>query len=181
MRNLSITAKLLVLIALPLAGLAFFGVWVSLGRWQLFRDNIALEQNSAVLRQIGASAHELQKERGRSAGFLGSKGTVFGAELRDQRLVTDAALAWLPALLTGFDASGFGAEFQDKLRAGQGAVQGLANRRAAISALRLTAADSLAYYTRTIGQLLGAVEFFETMPEGGPSRPAVSRRSAARR
>ena len=37
----------------------------------------------AVLQQIGSTVHEFQKERGRTAGFLGSKGAQFSTELRD--------------------------------------------------------------------------------------------------
>jgi methyl-accepting chemotaxis protein len=33
--------------------------------------------------------HELQKERGMSAGFIGSKGVKFAAEIKQQRIVTD--------------------------------------------------------------------------------------------
>ena len=109
MKNLSLTSKLLVLVALPLIGLAFFGLRVSVEKWRTYHDYVVLEQNSAVLQQIGHAVHELQKERGRSAGFLGGKGKVFVAELRDQRLLTDAGVTRLRGLLGSFDAKPFGA------------------------------------------------------------------------
>jgi len=37
-------------------------------------------------------AHEMQKERGMSAGFVGSKGAAFQEKLPQQRLATDAAI-----------------------------------------------------------------------------------------
>ena len=85
---------------LPLAGLAFFGARSSLEKWRTYRAYVALDGNSAVLQQIGQAVHELQKERGRSAGLLGSKGTQFAAELRDQRTLSDQTLAELDAALT---------------------------------------------------------------------------------
>ncbi len=44
---------------------------------------------------LGALVHELQKERGMSAGFVGSGGARFGEKLPAQRAVTEAALAEL--------------------------------------------------------------------------------------
>ena len=55
--------------------------------------NLALVTNQLV--------HELQKERGMSAGFIGSKGASFASALPDQRRLTDNALS---ELKTVFDS-----------------------------------------------------------------------------
>jgi methyl-accepting chemotaxis protein len=142
---------------LPLAGLAFFGARSSLEKWRTYRAYVALDGNSAVLQQIGQSVHELQKERGRSAGFLGSKGNQFAAELRDQRALSDQTLAELDTRLRAFDAARFGPAFAAKLNTGLTTLRQLPARRDAINALTLTAAESTAYYTGLIGQLLEVV------------------------
>ena len=157
MRSLTLAAKLLSMVLVPVLGLCFFGLTVSWEKWQVYQDNVVLERNSAVLRQIGSSVHELQKERGRSVGFLGGKGQVFVNELREQRLATDQALAGLENLLRTFDASPFGQPFQDRLRAGVENLGKLGERRTAVSAQALTTAEASAYYTRTISTLLDVV------------------------
>ena len=53
-----------------------------------------------------ALVHEVQRERGLSGGFLGSKGTELRAELTAQRSRTDARLAAFDARLRRFDALG---------------------------------------------------------------------------
>ncbi len=136
MRSLTLAAKLLSMVLVPVLGLCFFGLTVSWEKWQVYQDNVVLERNSAVLRQIGSSVHELQKERGRSVGFLGGKGQVFVNELREQRLATDQALAGLENLLRTFDASPFGQPFQDRLRAGVENLGKLGERRTAVTARR---------------------------------------------
>ncbi len=154
LKNLTVTTSLLLLVALPLAGLSFFGARSAYEKWSVYRDYRRLEANSAVLQQIGQTVHELQKERGRSAGFLGSKGAQFGEELRRQRLASDAAHARLDVLLEGFDAARFGAEFAAQLRAAQAGLDALVAKRAEISGLTLVATESTAFYTQTIARLV---------------------------
>jgi len=157
MKNTSLATKLFLLLLLPLAAVAFFGVRSSLEKWGVYRDYVALEPNSAVLQQIGHTVHELQKERGRSAGFISSQGAQFTAELRDQRQATDGKLAELTEHLRTFDAARFGAEFARTLQAGLAELGKIAEQRTAITALRLSAADSTGYYTQTISRLLDVV------------------------
>jgi methyl-accepting chemotaxis protein len=157
MAKLSITAKLLVLIALPLAGLLFFGLRWSFENWRTYHEYVALAENSAVLQQIGATIHELQKERGMSAGFLNSKGTTFAVELPAQRQASDAANARLQSLLHSFDAAKFGPSFEAKLRSALNELSRLAETRRAISGQTITASVSTGYYIKTIASMLDVV------------------------
>jgi methyl-accepting chemotaxis protein len=109
------------------------------------------------LQKIGHLVHELQRERGRSAGFIGSRGLEFANELTAQRKATDGQLAQLNALLTTFDADRFGPEFQATLKRSLAGLGEVSARRTAISALSLPTAESTAFYTRTISALLEVV------------------------
>ena len=157
MKNFSLSLKLSILVAIPLLGLAFFGVRGSLEKWQVSSAYVELGQNSSVLQKIGHLVHELQRERGRSAGFIGSRGLEFANELTAQRKATDSQLAQLNALLTTFDAERFGAEFQTTLKRSLAGLGEVSARRTAISALSLPTAESTAFYTRTISALLEVV------------------------
>lgn len=157
MKPLPLSTKLFLLVLLPICGLVGLGVRSSLRQWTIYRDYVVLERNSAILQQIGSTVHELQKERGRSAGFLGSKGAQFSAELRDQRQATDAAVARLAGLLRDFDAARFGPAFAQRLRAGLDELGRLEDQRSAITAFRRTGPESTAYYTGTIAALLDVV------------------------
>ena len=157
MKRLSLALKLFVLVLLPLTGLLFFGARSSLEKWHTYRDYVTLAQNSAVLQQIGGVVHELQVERGRSAGFLGSKGTLFSEELRKQRTGSDAALATLNHLLQTFDRARFGPAFSAKLQAGLDGLAKLPETRSGITALTRTVPESTGYYSKTIANLLEIV------------------------
>jgi methyl-accepting chemotaxis protein len=157
MKKLTLAQKLLLVLLLPLAAVAFFGARYSWERWTVYRDYVRLDQNSAVLQQIGQLVHELQKERGRSAGFIGSQGKQFGDELRAQRTATTAQEAALRERLRQFDAARFGPAFENRLRRAIERLGQLATTRGAVDSFRLTAAASAADYSQTIGDLLDVV------------------------
>ena len=157
MNKLSLTTKLSLLLLLPLVAVAFFGYRTSWEKWCVYRDYVALDQNSAVLQQIGNTVHELQKERGRTAGFLSSKGTQFTNELRGQRETTDAKVRQLHELMKTFDAQLFGDEFGGKLRVALADLQKVSATRESADKLAVTAVESTAYYSRTISQLLDVI------------------------
>ncbi len=64
----------------------------------LFRAYHALEQandtilDAKLVNYTSQLVHEMQKERGMSAGFLGSNGTAFARQITNQRLLVDARL-----------------------------------------------------------------------------------------
>jgi methyl-accepting chemotaxis protein len=154
MDKLPLRTKLLLLLALPLAGVIFFGTRGALEKWTVQQEYVALERHSHVLRQIGSVVHELQKERGRSAVFLGSKGVKFVSELPAQQKATDVDLILLRKMLEKFDATGLGPEFASTFKSGIGELEQLPAKRTLICATNITGAESTAYFTQTIAWLL---------------------------
>jgi methyl-accepting chemotaxis protein len=61
----------------------------------IFRAYYALDQANDTIANVrlvtvtNKLVHELQKERGMSAGYIGSKGTMFSSGLKNQRAITD--------------------------------------------------------------------------------------------
>jgi len=157
MKRLSLTTKLVLLLILPWSGLAYFGALGAWGKWRVKHDYEVLDGNAAVLQQIGSLVHELQKERGRSAAFINSKGATFARELPAQHQASDAELARLKELLKAFNIAPFGAEFAGKLRTAQAALEPLAATRQSILACRIPAAESTSYYTATIAAQLNVI------------------------
>ena len=153
----SLRFRLLLLVALLAGGLLAYSA-------SGLRDNLValsqLEQLSEVSTLAMATSdlvHELQKERGLSAGLIGSKGGKFGNELRDQRSLTDRLLAAYQARVDGFARSRLDASASDLLDQGGRSLAALDGRRATVSALALSGAESFAFYTATIDQLLGVI------------------------
>ena len=111
---------------------------------------------------FGALIHELQKERGNSAGFIGSGGGAqFAERLQAQRQATDVALAEFRARAGALFASTAGPEMTATLDAARAALAYLPGRRAAVTDLTLTVDEMAAYYTGIIRILLDAVGVME--------------------
>jgi len=154
----SLRARLLLLFGAVLAGTFYYTASNLLSDWQQLRQwrQIVAIERSAV--GVSAVVHELQKERGLSAGFIGSKGTKFSDELAGQRQQTDAARKALGGILGALEDDALPAAFRQRLGEGVSNLDRLAERRSQISALAVAGPDSFAFYSATIDRFLGALD-----------------------
>ncbi|MCF8178985.1 MAG: response regulator [Sulfuritalea sp.] len=114
--------------------------------------------------------HELQKERGLSAGFIASQGKVFRTDLDQQRTRTDARHETMGRIWTGQAADLPPAASQYLAEAHQLFGQ-VANQRRDVSALTLPASQLYAFYTTLIDNHLNAVgEIAATQADAGMMR-----------
>ncbi|MEM8666052.1 MAG: methyl-accepting chemotaxis protein [Planctomycetota bacterium] len=100
---MSVKTRILSFVFIAVGAIGFAGATKT---WQSFRISHEMETVAELCEfsvKISNLVHETQKERGMTAGFLGSKGASFSDELLVQQRVTDARIAELEAFLTGFD------------------------------------------------------------------------------
>ena len=107
--------------------------------------------------KIGNLVHETQKERGMTAGFLGSKGEKFNAELPTQRSVVDEKLKELNGFLNTFDKTAYSEEFLENLNSGLKKLQDISNIRSGVSAFNINASVAIDYYTDANRLLLNVI------------------------
>jgi len=153
--NLSIRNKLLTLVILPFIGFVFFAGHDFI---RTYNEKVALEKmlifcNSAATGSF--LVHELQKERGASAGYLSSKGSKFKDIMLKQRLLTDQKNQELqdfinntpltPHLISIFSEIN---QELDKLK----------TIRQKIDTFSISAADEVAFYTGLNAQLLSIID-----------------------
>ncbi len=152
--RLKLRDKFVLLLLIPSLALAFFAgseVWA---RYQTVQRMEQVADLAALNKQLSAVIHEAQKERGRTSLYLGSDAKEPPKELQDIRAGTDRELAGLRSFLGGFDGSRFGAGFQKRLGDSNSALAALPDKRKAADARVLSAKDTIAYYTATIGSML---------------------------
>lgn len=83
----------MIAIIIPLLALATYFAWQTISaERQKMEIAIDSEERASEQSVINDLIHELQKERGFSAGFIASSGASFGEDLRGQKLTTDTAL-----------------------------------------------------------------------------------------
>jgi methyl-accepting chemotaxis protein len=88
--------------------------------------------------------HELQKERGMSAGFIGSKGSEFVSELKNQRTLTDKEVNSLKSFMVDIDYQQQINKTMQQLFNDLGQLQTI---RQQVDTLSITLPKALRYYT----------------------------------
>ena len=104
--------------------------------------------------------HELQKERGTSAGFIGSKADrQFASKLARQRTLSDDHLSRFHQAISRFDQNAYGAKFSALLSSARKAVADLKTTRSQVDNLTLSVGEMAKYYTGTISRLFKTVSY----------------------
>ncbi len=153
-----ISSRINLLLALPFLGALLFSTMLTYSTWQEQKETHALLELGVVAPKISALVHELQKERGMSAGFIASKGVKFRAELPKQQAQTDSRHTQFKAALKSFDAEAYGSDIVAIIQKATSALTQLAPVRSSVSGQTATVAQMAQYYTPTIGKLLKIVD-----------------------
>ena len=154
---MSLKFRLLLLALVPLFCLILFAGRATLENTSRAREMEDVEDLARLAAAIGALVHELQKERGMSAGFIGSKGTNFASELPQQRSEVDTKRTGFSAQLAEFNAGRFDQRLQAHLAEAGRQLTELVTTRQSVSDLRLSGSQAIAFYSKTIGSLLAVV------------------------
>jgi methyl-accepting chemotaxis protein len=164
--RLSIRARIAAASLVPLAGL---GCFAGAAVWEAEQRRSGSAETRRVLAMgapIGAAIHEIQKERGTSAGYLNAiDPAAFRARLDEQRRTSDAALA---ALRAAWDDQGErleGAVIADSLAAAFAALDDLADLRSDVDGRQIAAPESALRYTSFIQALIVSAETADAAAE----------------
>ena len=151
--NLSLKFKILFLVILPLVTMfALMSLMLSASYKTLQADR-ALQVQISVSTKLSLLVHEMQKERGMSAGFLASKGASFASELKAQRVLTDKALANFKQSVESLDLT---QQYKDILQVGFNELKALESTRENADK-HAPASTIIPYYTKTIDALLQSI------------------------
>ena len=101
--------------------------------------------------------HETQKERGASAGFLGSKGTKFTEILPKQRVLTNKKNTLLTEYINTLDLSSFPQELQQEISAFKADMSKIKTIRNRVDSLSISVKDEVKYYTAMNAKILKIV------------------------
>lgn len=149
-----IATRLALAIALPILAVLLMGGLVISQQLQTVRQANQLQALSHFSSRISDLVHELQKERGMSALFIGSRGQQMGTELQAQRRDTDGQIAIVQDTLKALSLSDYSAGIRQSVENGLSGLAELAAKRADVSGLRIVGPDSFRFYTSLITNLL---------------------------
>jgi len=145
-KNLKTKTKLIILTTVPMLVIFTLTLISITDHYQKKYEYKNLENIIELNAKISLLIHETQKERGATAGYVGSKGTKFKEKLNDQKIITDQKITELESFITNFDTKVLNVTnttFQNALKQ----LQQISNTRENISNLNTTLAKALGYYT----------------------------------
>ncbi len=159
-RNMSIKTKMFIFMLIPLASLLFFSVLLIVNRYEIYKEAKFLDNGVILSTKISLVIHELQKERGASSGYLGSKGTNkdFVNTLKSQRELSDPQIQNVTNFLIKFSQIDHSqVELDKSLKNALTFLKDIDELRKSIDSLNIESNAALGRYTATISSLIDVI------------------------
>lgn len=146
-----------------------FAIVVVGGQYNRLSTEYQLERLATLVSATTSVIHELQIERGYSAGFVASDGKRFAAELPAQRARVDSARSAFLASISVSKIPAFDA-LSDSIRI---VIDSVTASRGAIDSRALRAPQVIARYSAGVGRLLDAINRYDEYVEDAAARSAL--------
>ena len=124
------------------------------------KDNTIIYQAqelNVLSQKLSIVIHETQKERGASAGFIGSGGKQFGDILPKQKVDTTKEYETLKKYIATLNLDSFPKELNSEIAAFNSEMEKISQIRSQVDALSISLKDVVAYYTNMNTKILNIV------------------------
>lgn len=156
--NKSIVLRLSLVCLFPLLALIFVSSTKILNEYEKAHQATIIAEILEVAPVISNLVHELQKERGTSAGFISSKGQNFAAIIGSQRQATDAKLSAFKINAAASQKALTIPQYKNALEAVNQRLAQIQKIRSQINGLQISVPAMAQYYTPLITNLLDMVK-----------------------
>ena len=150
-KNLSISKKLLLLVGLKMVLIAIFATWMLYIKYNLYHNMDELSYDMTLATHVSKLIHETQKERGMTAGYLGSKGKKFANKIDGQRELTDNRLKEIKLF---YSSHKFEDHIEVKIDEVLNRLDRLSQIRSQVNSFSIKLGDALKFYTKTNSVML---------------------------
>ena len=157
LKNMSIKAKLAVLIIIPvfvLTIVALYSIHKDYTKVTSFKN---LQKVVTLSTKISALVHETQKERGLTAGYIGSNGTKFKSNLQAQRKLTNKVTSDIKNFLSTVVIHDISPNISNTLEGALYELTKINKVREDIARLSISTKKAISYYTQMNAKFLNSV------------------------
>ena len=155
--RLTIKGKMLLLIALPFLALVYFTGTELVHHFE-FKEKVTKVKELVYLSEsLSRLVHETQKERGASAGYVGSQGKKFVTILPKQREETDRRLKEYRQTLAQIDLEQYPDELRKKVEKLNSYLARLPEIRKKVTALQIPLKEVVRFYTDMNAAMLNII------------------------
>ncbi|MAG14049.1 MAG: hypothetical protein CMN78_05585 [Spirochaetales bacterium] len=156
-KSIKVKNKILLMLLFPVLGLIYFSADGVVKKIVIRTEMGSIQSLTGLSVSISDLVHELQKERGTTAGYLGSKGAEFSEELRNQRVFTDSKAAAVHVFYGKFNGARLNSEFNNDLHEAVQTLDSLEETRREIDAFSTSADKAISYYTNLNATFLSVI------------------------
>lgn len=168
LHHISIRSKFILALLPPILALLWFSFSGVVERRSTENEMIRMEKLITLARDAGEYAHQLQRERGLSAGYFGSQGKNFGPELTTQRQATDRAQQVLEQTAANLSRAELGDAVSEELGRISQKMQQLGEHRRSVDSISIPVAQAIGYYSDSVSYLLNIVgDMTHLVSDGG--------------
>jgi len=157
LNNLKIKVKLILLVCLPILGLLYFASTQIFASYDNLNNMKNIEKVIILSSKISYLVHETQKERGMTAGFLGSKGNKFNDTLPKQRDLANEKFNDLISNVGKLNFQNYDSHLEKTLNEAVSLFEGLNSIRPDVTSQSISASEAIAYYTKMNSAFLDTV------------------------
>ena len=125
--------------------------------WQELESISRAQELNKMSQKLSLLIHETQKERGASAGYIGSKGKKFATILPTQRSATDSRYEELQSYIKSIDLNSFSEELRSDIAGVSANMQRISQVRSRTDNLSISIKDEVAFYSSMNAKILDIV------------------------
>jgi len=157
LKNMTLIWQIIFISGIPLVATIFFATTLITNEYFSYKNTSKLDAALSLSFAATDLVHELQKERGLTAGYIGSKGVKFNNKILDQQRLTDTKIATLKNIFSNSDLSVFTKEFSEPLKNGMSHLENILVHRDNVRALNITFKEGTSFYTKLIAKYLKSI------------------------
>ncbi len=157
-QNMTIRKRLMILSYLAIATIFLYASFNFYSNYKNYQDAKSTLKIVSLSVKLSNVLHELQKERGASAGYLNSKGAKFGNILSNQWIETDNKLKILQNYMNNHNNK-YITVAKSKIN-----FSGIDNMRKKVKSLSITTKKEVGYYTAINKSIIDTIAKFATIP-----------------
>ncbi|RLV61123.1 methyl-accepting chemotaxis protein [Parashewanella curva] len=173
--DLGISKKLLLLVCPALIGSLIYAGAVIKQEYDAKQNLNSILLLVSIAERNSDLVHQLQKERGMSAGYIGSKGSAFRQKLPNQRGNVDREVRMLQEMLQSSQIPSF---LRTKINSIDASLSKLSSIRQSVDSLSISLPEQVKFYTQLNNQLLSVIDIISKQAKDATISNKVSAFSA---
>ncbi|WP_456480784.1 methyl-accepting chemotaxis protein [Nautilia sp.] len=146
--SLSLRNTMIIIVTLATVVISYYNIRDFMKSMEVEKNKKALEELVVLSKSLSALIHETQKERGASAGYIGSGGKKFKVILANQRRLTDEKIKEYKKTLKNIDLKNYPRELENDINRLDLFFSELLSIRSKVDTLSISLKDEVKWYTR---------------------------------